>query len=969
MTNSALKPQALMRSKSFWLATVFVLYSVFGWLIAPLIISDQLQSQLKQLANWDVRVEQVRLNPYRLALEVEGLNAQDGNGHTVVSWQRLYANYNLLALLRGVIALDEISLETPYVRLSFDASGTTNFQKDFSRNSTDEPPQPETESDPLKLYFGKIRLSDGHIDLEDSSQGEVINFQLEPVALELDNFGTTTEEGGEYALRLSLGEGQIVDWQGQLGIAPFYSSGKLSLQNIRSDSFWPYLKAYSPLLLQEARVSIDAEYDTRGADGTTLQIEQGSVRIDNLRARLDAGSEEDVLQLEQLTLGPVRLSLEEQRVQLGNLILAAPSVILERRADGTLDIASAFASASTTSTGGENDSDAAPAAAPAPASPAWQWQLDRLVMNQGRATWRDNTLAAPAELQVSSIDLALQDINQDLSRLSPYALHLKIGESRHQFGGLLSAQPFVLEGQFDIAALPLAISQHYLSDLANVQLDSGTLNLSGDYALRQQDTLTGTVTMVLTLNEIATSDTAMRKSLAGFKRLHIQPINVQLHPFAISVGEATLDAPYGDIIIDAQGKLNLAQLARSSKAATSASQPPAPGTETETETETVSVSLQRFAITGGRVNFYDASISPPFNTYLGDIEGSLTGLDSATRKASQLVLKGKVDQFGALDTQGSLNLFDPAQPSEFDIAVQNINLSSLSPYGARYLGYPIDKGKLDLDLDYAIAQSKLDARNHVVIDNLELGKRSNSDKALKLPLPLALAILENTQGVIDIKLPVSGDLNDPGFSVGNVLFTAFTNLLTKAIASPFTILGSLIGGGADLSEVYFAPGTASLDSAENQRLRLLAEALQKRPNLNLEIRGQADRSSDLDALKSQRLEEALASVSDADALQARKRLADEWELDQPYTELARQYENERGSAQHVRAIDTLLRAQIEIDDLSFVQLAKQRAQAVLKNLQEQHGIAAERLYVLEAQIIDTQTNAKKVAVPFSLGVR
>lgn len=975
MTNSALTPQALIRTKSFWLISLFVLYSLFGWLIAPKIISDQISSQLKQLANWDVSIENVTLNPYRLALEVEGLTAKDASENTVVAWQRLYANYNLLALARGVIALDEISLETPYVRLSFDEQGTTNFQKAFVGEQTEPSPEETTDSDPIQLFFGKIRLSNGHIDLEDGSQGEVINFQLEPVALELDNFGTTSEEGGDYALRLSLGQGQILDWQGQLGLVPFYSAGKLSLQNIRSDSFWHYLKNVSPLWLQQARVSIDAHYDTRGAQGTSLNIEQGSVRIDDLRVRLNQNSSDDLLQLEQLTLGPVRLSLDEQSVHLGNLILAAPALNVARAADGSLPLAEAFSGSDQTAASASDESADEAQESPEPASDGgqpWRWQLDRLVMNQGQLNWQDATLAEPADITIDSIDLALQDLNQDLSRHSPYALHLNILESQHRFTGLMSLQPFTLTGEFELDQLPLAIGQPYLGHYANVQLDAGTLSVAGDYSLQQEEALSGNVNLQVSIDGLATSDTSMRKSLAGFQGLNIAPVAVTLQPLAVTIGDITLDAPYGELLIDEQGVLNVSQLVRDSQGASAENTGAAPSDEiaaADSGQENLHLRLERFALNKGRISFSDASMNPPFNTYLGDLTATLTKLDSATPEASALTLTGKVDQFGALNTAGSLNLFDPTQPSKFDIAVQNINLSSLSPYGARYLGYPIDKGKLDLDLNYAIAQAKLDARNHVVIDNLELGKRSDSENALKLPLPLALAILENTQGVIDIKLPVAGDLNDPGFSLGHVLFTAFTNLLTKAIASPFTILGSVIGGGADLSEVQFAAGSAQLDPSENQRLRLLAEALQKRPNLKLEIRGQADRNTDLQALKAQRLNEALNTLPESDALQARKMLADQWELDQRYLELARQYESELGSDAHLQAIDTLLKSTLNVDDLGFLQLAKQRAQVVLQNLREQHDIAAERLYVLEAQIVEGDKKATQVAVPFSLDVR
>ncbi len=987
MTKSAPSLQVLAHSKTFWLVFLFLLYSVFGWLILPHIAESQLKSQLKAIAGWQVDVERIRFNPYRLALEVDALTADDSDGERVVAWQKLYANYNLVALFKGVIALDEIALQHPYVRLTLDENGTTNFQKDFVSDAPAEETPEEEDGEPIKLFFGDIRVSDGRIDVDDWSQGEEFNFELKPVSLELTNFGTHNNEGGDYNLRLSLGQGQILDWQGQFGIAPFYSRGKLALKNIRSQSFWHYVKDYSPFWLHQALVSAEAEYDTRGKEGITLTIEQGGVRIDQLDARLSAASEQTLFGAEQLTIGPVGLSLDDRKISLGNLIIAAPTVNAELSADGQLNLLSALVD--------NKDEDDAPAVQPAQATAAnsnesaslsgsqeddtgWQWQLDRFVLNQGTINWDDFSLNQPARVQVAAMDIAVQDLNQDLSRLSPYAVQFELADSKHQLKGLVAPQPFVLQGELSVQQLPMNLIQPYLAETAKVQIETGTLSLEGQYTLEQKDMLDGEIALSLSVDELNTSDTGMQKPLAGMRQLSMAPISIQLNPLSIAIGEVAVQDPFGEIVIDENGLVNVAQLGVNAStndtenpqlADQTDENAPEKADDSEPPATGPNITVERFVLKQGRVNFSDSSQTPPFSTYLAELDGEILGLDSQSPKSSDLILTGKVDQFGSLSSQGKLNLFDPAQPSEFKVQVQNINLSSLSTYGARYMGYPIDKGKLDLDLDYIIQQSTLKASNHIVIDNLELGSRSDSKEALKLPLPLALGILENTRGVIDIKLPVSGDLNDPGFSLGNILFTAFTNLLTKAIASPFTILGSIIEGGADLSEVRFEPGIAQLSPSENQRLRQLAEALNKRPNLNLEIRGQADRKADLAALRAQRLEEALATISEDGALEKRKELAGQWSQEEAFATLTQQFAEQTGSDAHLAAIDTMLRDSIEIEDVVFLQLAKQRAQAVLRNLSEQHEIASERLFVLEAQVVSDNKNKQNVAVPFSLNVR
>ena len=135
-----------------------------------------------------------------------------------------------------------------------------------------------------------------------------------------------------------------------------------------------------------------------------------------------------------------------------------------------------------------------------------------------------------------------------------------------------------------------------------------------------------------------------------------------------------------------------------------------------------------------------------------------------------------------------------------------------------------------------------------------------------MPLKLGLALLRDLDGQIRIDLPVSGDLDDPAFSVGGIVVKAFVNLIVKLAASPFSILGSLIpGGGDDLQHVTFAPGAASLDESQTTTLNQLAEALRQRPSLTLEVPGLAQRDADGEALARLRLAESLGLTAPSTA--------------------------------------------------------------------------------------------------------
>lgn len=193
-----------------------------------------------------------------------------------------------------------------------------------------------------------------------------------------------------------------------------------------------------------------------------------------------------------------------------------------------------------------------------------------------------------------------------------------------------------------------------------------------------------------------------------------------------------------------------------------------------------------------------------------------------------------------LDFEGTIGTLGTEDVSDLQLMMQDVSLPALSPYFGRYLGYGVDSGKLNLNLDYEIAGSRIDATNMVVMDRLELGSAIASDQAVNAPVKLGLALLRDSKGVIEVDLPISGDLSDPDFRVGQVVMRAFVNLLAKAAASPFSMLGSIaeLAGlsGEELGKVSFIPGSIQLAEGEAEKLAALADALLERPDLLLNIR-------------------------------------------------------------------------------------------------------------------------------------
>ena len=909
-------PTLWYRSTRFWLLFLFVTYSLFGWFGVPTIVQSQLSSVLKDTANWEVNIEEIVFNPYTLSLELLQADFKNSQNATIIGFERFYLNFNALRSLTGTISIDEISLKTPRVNLFIDEQGQTNFQRDFaSQDDNSIKKEPEEPSELVALFFGLIAISEAQINITDKSLGETFKLSLKPLGLKLQDFSTLHNEGGNYSLAISLGENQQINWQGQIGIAPFQSKGHIVLKNIQSKTFWHYVKAHSPYWLNNARISIEGNYDTQMVDSKTqLLIKQAQLSIEEIELA-PSKQEANFLQLNALNIGPIEFDLAQQDLSLGTISLDTPKISALRHKDGSINALTPLQTQST-KTNTETKTDTEPASTKETRNAPFKWRIDDILVSKGEIRWQDQSLNTPADLKVQNLELTLNQLSQDLSQAFPYQLSLSTDVANHTLSGTVSPVPFVLNGQLNIKDFPLNWAQSYVSESVNVVLNSGTASIKSQYQLTMDETLNGKITTNLQLDQLTLSDAILKKPLSGFEQLSINPIVLSLSDKTrIDIETIRLVKPYGDVFIAEDGQMNLAQLstAKPSQENMVTNGDPTQTTENKQANETTTdIHIKQFEIEAGRFEFSDASQSPHFNTYFDQITGSVKSLSSNLEAQSKVDIQGNLETYGKLSIQGTLNPLSQKPNTDLSIQVSNINLSTASPYSARFAGYLIDKGKLDLNLNYKINNNKLKAKNHIFIDQFEFGDSVDSPEATSLPLPLAVGIMKNLKGEIDISLPISGDLNDPDFNIGGVVVTAFTNLITKIITSPFAILGSLVEGGDDISSVNFLAGQTSLDVNQTNNIIKLTKALKDRPKLNLEIRGVAD--SGLDMIEGKSLSE--------DALK---------------------------------------------------RLAKERALAMTQAAIEQGGINKERIFVLEPEVVSSkaklETGIQSVASKFTLSVK
>ena len=498
---------------------------------------------------------------------------------------------------------------------------------------------------------------------------------------------------------------------------------------------------------------------------------------------------------------------------------------------------------------------------PAAAGPAWVATAKSVEIVK---------FAADIEDQGRGITLHAQDINarlegagSDLKQPVKFTAGLNLRE-----GGQLSAQGRVVpasgavEADVRVRQLALAPAQPLLGQYLKLKLAGGNVSAQGRLTTNGKSALRyvgGFEVAGLVLNELD------NELFAAWKSVSTERMIVSIAPNGLEIPELRIVEPNAKLIIEDDRSFNALRLlvqpvtggAQVEAKPVAAGANPAAGKGGD---DPFPVKVRRMRFENAKLDFADLSLRPQFGAKIHELNGVITGLASDRNTRSQIELDGRVDEFGSARIRGELNPFAPRDNTDVAVVFKNVDMVTASPYSMKFAGYKIAEGKISLDLNYKVRNSQLEGQNQIVIDKLTLGERVDSPDALKLPLELAIAILKDSDGRIDLGLPVSGNMNDPQFSYGSVVWKAIGNVLQRIVTAPFRALGALFGGGSGekFESIEFDPGSARLLPPEREKLKQIAQVLAKRPQLKLSVPGQYSEVGDGAALKARLVRDEIA---------------------------------------------------------------------------------------------------------------
>lgn len=651
---------------------------------------------------------------------------------------------------------------------------------------------------------------------------------------------------------------------------------------------------------QAERQAARAESAARG--NNTGNGRGRALRVTRRAADLE-GDKLPLVRADKLVLEDINLDLARQSFEAGQVSLVKPQIAATRDHHGELlEMARIWAV--------ESAERKAVPAKPAPAAsapngrngaaapPGWKVRLGKVSVEGGAARLADY---APAEAnrgrpvihQFRNIGLTTGTVTWPLAAgAMPLKLHAESGRK-----GVMSLDGDVTptlpaaQLQVDLRDIDMTSLQPYMADRFNAALRSGLLSVKGKLGVVAPagKPIAARFNGNVLAGNVRTVDRISGEDFLRWRALAVTGVDFNMDeakgPLQLGINSVSLSDFYARVILNANGRLNLQDVmaggAEKGEAAPStsltqanpasapaASAPAAPPPQAKAPAAAPApagprpqIRLGGVAIQKGNINFSDFFIKPNYTANLTDMKGSVSKVSSADPTPADLVLDGRLDDDAPVSISGKINPLGEQLYLDIAAKAAGVELTRLTPYAAKYAGYPITKGKLTVDVGYKIENGKLDARNHLYLDQLTFGERVDSPDAVKLPVLLAVSLLKDRNGVIDVNLPVSGSLSDPEFSIGGVIVRVIVNLLTKAITSPFSLIASAFGGsGEELGYIEFAPGSSTLTDAARDKITTVGKALNDRPSLRLEISGRIDPATDADGARRVWLDQRVAEA-------------------------------------------------------------------------------------------------------------
>lgn len=944
----------------------------------PMDLPVTVRSALLDLA-LDVRFEQPREGKPKTTLSgVVGLRelvVTESSGNPTLALARLSVELKRVDVFAPEADIARVTIESPEIHVARLSDG--RFMPAALFQNKEHPARPEnkqSEDKPAKqLAFSvaEFKVSDGKIFVQDEGVRPRLStsFDLEIMVRDI-----SSKPGSimQVEAKASTQEGEKIGVTSSVRGEPLLAEGRIELIGLMPALYNSYVTPYVRAEISRGQIDFATNYRFEAAKPEArVSLADLSLAIKDFGIRKQ-GEKAEFLSLGSFAVSRCLVDLAAQTVSVEDLAVTKARLAAKRDSGGAVDLTGLVK--------GSGKTPVAAAAVPdkkdAVDSP-WVVELKKLKLDDVGLGFEDFEPSEPARLRFDIASLQAENLSTAKGRSGRFNLSAAVNrKGKIAASGTAVIEPLSIAAEIDLKGVELLPFQPYMADHLNITLTQGAVATAGAVVFaKADDGIKVTFKGSFDLLDLYTVDNANTADFLKWKNLHISGIDFTLSPLKIAVDEVNLADFYSRLILNKEGEINLQHIVKKEGPAqteektgstikNAETKPEAP--QKEQSSPDSDIRIDRVVLQGGNINFTDNFIRPNYSVNFTNLGGRVTGLLSKTGTTADLELQGSVDQTAPVEIAGRINPLAKDLFLDMKIAIKGMEMSSFTPYSGRYIGYGIDKGKLSLDIAYKVKERKLEASNHIFLDQLTFGDKIESPDATKLPVLFAVSLLKNRRGEIDVNLPIGGSLDDPDFSVGGIILRVILNLITKAVTAPFSLLASAFGGGEQLAFVEFEPGRDVLTGETVKRLVTLAKALDDRPALKLETAGRVDLVADQEGLRKIALERKVKAQKFAEltrrggeapvSLEAVTLNPEEYPvyLEKVFSKAENivKPKTTEGKAKplSVEEMEKMLLVHEVVSQEVLRELAGQRSQAVKDYLVAKGGIPAERIFVVSPRM-------------------
>ncbi|HLX37315.1 MAG TPA: DUF748 domain-containing protein, partial [Candidatus Binataceae bacterium] len=825
------------------------------------------------------------------AVALDQLAVHDGANAPLVELKHAEVKLNDVEPLENSIALGKIWVDGLVTHVTLNADGSNNFASVIGSppapsaaptiaaplmQAAQTPPAPAEQKSAMAVSLDAFEMANSAVKLTDNRNATPNAESLDDIHVGLHDFHLNGQNPAPFDFGAKLATGGNIALKGALDLTQSQATTDVSIDQIDLPGLQGFAQPTFVGSIASGKLDLHANVQAHfGPAPLNVHVEPANLSISDLK--IDDPKHATPIQWKTLAIALGQFDLASHQAVVNEVRGDGINLFVQRGKRGELSLMSLVKSSAPAPKKGHHPREPKPAPSKqaAPPSPAWKYSVASIALDNTMAHVIDDSTPRRADVNVAPLNIHLKNVSDDLAK--PITLDIAGTLDRKgtfQITGTAAPIPLKADLKINTDRLSLAPFDPYAASKLNASITSAALTMKGALGLdNSHKDFRVNYRGDVGLNDVMVLDKATGDPFVQWTKLNVSRINVKSGggPVYAHIGAIAMDYFYARVILRKDGSINLkdvvakekvppTSLTRNVQAAPEAvpqSTEPV-STEPEATSPPADIEVDKIALEHGHLNYSDYFIQPNYSADLTEVTGKIGKFGTSTTEPAPVAVDGLVNGSSPVNISGAVNPLAPKASLDITAKADGIELTGLTPYSNTYAGYPITKGTLTLNVHYLLKDQNLTAENHIILDQLTFGEPLAGAKPSRIPLRLAIALLKDSSGKIDLNIPVSGSLSDPKFSVTDVLLGALKNIIVKAATAPFNLIASAIpgfhGGGAEQAAyVEFVPGFATLTADARKSLDTYASALEQRPSLRLSIAGRVDPTIDRDGLREAKL--------------------------------------------------------------------------------------------------------------------